>query len=134
MTAAQARSLAGLVLLVVAVSAAAGWWREHQAAQLGRELASLARPGDIQMVSSVTCVFCERARRWMTAQQVPFTECFIERDAACAARYQSLGAQGTPTLQVRGQTQLGFSADRVRDSLLAVPPGSPAAAEPVQAG
>lgn len=138
MTGAQARSLAGLVLLVVAVSAAAGWWRERQAAQLGAELAGVVQAGDIQMISSESCVFCDRARRWLTAQQLPFTECFIERDADCAARYRASGAQGTPTLQVRGQTQLGFSAERVRDRLLAVPPGSPAAAAaqpvPVQGG
>ena len=125
MTGAQLRSLAGLVLLVVAASAATGWWRDRQAAQVGRELAGVVQPGDIQMISSVSCGFCDSARRWLTTQQLPFTECFIERDAACAARYQALGAQGTPTLRVRGQTQLGFSADRVRERLLAVPPGSP---------
>ena len=122
------------MLLVATVSGAADWWRAHQAAQLGRELASLVQPGDIQMISSSTCVFCDRARFWLTAQQLPFTECFIERDAACGARYQALGAQGTPTIQVRGQTQLGFSAERLRDRLLAASPGSAAAAaaRPVQ--
>ena len=136
MTGAQLRSLAGLVLLVVAVSAAAGWWRDHQATQVGRQLAGVVQLGDIQMISSVSCGFCDRARRWLTAQQLPFTECFIERDADCAARYQALGARGTPTLRVRGQTQLGFSAERVRDRLLAVPPGSPSAVadDPRQGG
>lgn len=116
------RSLAGLVVLVVGVSGASGWWREHQATTLGRQLALAAsRPNDIEMLSSVTCVFCERARRWMTLHQVPFKECFIERDALCAQRYQALGGQGTPTLLVRGQAQLGFSADRVLAGLLAQP-------------
>ena len=112
-SAAQRRSLAGLVLLVVLVSGAAEWWREHLATALGRQLAQASRPGDIEMLSSVTCVFCERARRWMGLHQVAFTECFIERDADCARRYQALGARGTPTLLVRGQAQLGFSADQV---------------------
>ena len=136
MTRSQLRSLAGLVLLVVAASAATGWWRDRQAAQVGRELAGVVQPGDIQMISSASCGFCDRARRWLTAQQLPFTECFIERDANCAAHYRALGAQGTPTLRVRGQTQLGFSAERVRDRLLAVPPGSPSAVahDPPQGG
>ena len=136
MTGVQLRSLAGLVLLVVAASAATGWWRDRQAAQVGRELAGVVQPGDIQMISSVSCGFCDSARRWLTTQQLPFTECFIERDADCAARYQALGAQGTPTLRVRGQTQLGFSAERVRDRLQTVPPGSPSAVadRPLQGG
>lgn len=113
MSASQRRSLAGLLLLVVLVGGASEGWREHQAAALGRQLAQASRPGDIEMLSSVTCVFCERARRWMGLHQVPFTECVIERDADCARRYQALGARGTPTLLVRGQAQLGFSADQV---------------------
>jgi glutaredoxin len=111
------RSLTGLVVIVLLVGGAAEWWREHQAQQLGRELAQLARPGDIAMVSSTSCVFCTRARQFMTLQQVPFTECFIETDTACAQRYQSLGASGTPTLLVRGRVQLGFSPAAVRDAL-----------------
>jgi glutaredoxin len=133
MTGAQARSLAGLVLLVVAVSAAADWWRERQVAQLGAELAEWVQPGDIQLVSSTTCVFCDRARRWLNGHQLPFTECFIERDPDCAARYQALGAQGTPTLQVRGQTHLGFSAEWVRDRLRVAPPRSAPPGAVVQA-
>ena len=113
MTAAQVRSLLGLMLLVGLVSGASEWWREHLATTLGHQLAQASRPGDIEMLSSVTCVFCERARRWMSVHQVPFTECFIELDTDCARRYQALGAPGTPTLRVRGQTQLGFSADQV---------------------
>ena len=115
------RSLFGLVVLVLVVGGAAEWWREHQAQQLGRELAQLARPGDITMVSSTTCVFCTRARQFMTGQQVPFTECFIETDTACAQHYQALGASGTPTMLVRGQVQLGFSPAAVREVLRTQP-------------
>ena len=116
------RSLVGLVAGVLVVSGAAQWWREHQAQQVGRELAQLTRPGDITMISSTTCVFCNRARQFMTVQQVPFTECFIETDLVCAQRYQALGARGTPTLLVRGQLQLGFSAAAVRDQLRTLAP------------
>ena len=69
------------------------------------------------MLSSTHCVFCERARRWMTERQVPFSECFIERETDCAARYQALGARGTPTLLVRGQVQLGFNPQLVLSRL-----------------
>ena len=121
MTAAQIRSGLGLVLLVLLASGASEGWREHQAVALGQQLAQASRPGDIEMLSSLTCVFCARARRWMSVHQVPFTECFIERDTDCAQRYQALGARGTPTLLVRGQAQLGFSADQVLAGLRARP-------------
>jgi glutaredoxin len=113
----QRRSLISLVLLVLVVGGATEWWREHQAGNLGQQMAQRARPGDILMISSTTCPFCERARRWLTLHQVPFTECFIERDTACADRYQALGARGTPTLWVRGQAQLGFSPQQVNQRL-----------------
>ena len=117
------RAWLGLGLLVLMVQGGSALWREHQAARWGPELARLARPGDIQMVSSLTCVYCERARRWMTRQQVPFTECFVERDAGCAARYQAWGADGTPIVWVRGELQLGFDAQRVRDRVASGLPG-----------
>lgn len=118
-----ARAWVGLIVLVLAVAGASEWWREHRNQQLGRELARLARPGDIEMISSTGCVFCTRARQFMTLQQVPFSECFVETDAACARRYQALGQRGTPLLLVRGQAQLGFSAAQVRDRLAAAGPG-----------
>lgn len=120
------RSLIALMAIVLLVGGVSEWWREHQAQLVGRDLAQLARPGDISMVSSTSCVFCTRARQFMTLQQVPFTECFIETDAACAQRYQALGGRGTPTLLVRGQVQLGFSPPAVRDALRA-PPTRPGA-------
>ena len=113
------RTVAGLAVVVALAGGASQWWRSHLAGGLGEQLVALAMPGDIQMFSSTTCVYCTAARRWLQDQQVPFSECFIERDATCAARYQALGARGTPTLQVRGQVQLGFSPQRVLDGLQA---------------
>ena len=119
------RPLLGLVVLVLVVSGASEWWREHLAQQAGRDLAQLAQPGDIEMISSTSCVFCTRARQFMQLQRVPFTECFIETDAACARRYQALGARGTPTLLVRGQPLLGFSPAQVKDRLAVAGPRQP---------
>ncbi len=113
------RTLASLAVVVALASGASQWWRSHLAGSLGEQLAAQARPGDIQMLSSTTCVYCTVARRWLTDQQVPFGECFVERDADCAARYQAVGARGTPTLVVRGQVQLGFSPQQVLDGLTA---------------
>lgn len=101
------------LLVVIALAAlASSAWRGRAASQDGRLLAQRARPGDIRMLSSQTCPYCLAARRWMTAEGVPFSECFIESDARCAADYQASGAAGTPTFIVRGQRVIGF--DRMR--------------------
>lgn len=113
----SAKQLWPLLLIILGVwglSQAASWFLSRSQAQTLREL---ARPGDIRMISSTTCVFCEKARRWLTAEAVPFQECFIETDSACMTEYQARGALGTPTMVVRGQTQLGFDKERVSKAL-----------------
>ena len=107
-------SLALVLLLVWGVTQALQMW---SARQLGADAAAQAKPGDIQMISSVTCVFCAKARAWVTEQNIPFAECFVERDATCAAQYRALLAPGTPVIVVRGQPQVGFSAQRVVSAL-----------------
>ena len=111
------RALLVMAALGLAISMAGTWWKDRRDQALGQQLALLAAAGDIRMLSSVTCVFCARARDWMSRHQVPFTECFIERDPACAATHQALMLQGTPVMLVRGRAQLGFDPERVREVL-----------------
>jgi glutaredoxin len=85
--------------------------------QAGAALAALAKPGDIVMLSSQTCRYCDRARDWFTEHRVPFSECFIEKDAACADSYRAQQAPGTPTLLVRGERQVGFDPGRITQAL-----------------
>ena len=80
-------------------------------------LRTVARPGDIRMLSSVSCIFRTKARQYLTEHRIPFEECLIERDPVCLADYKRLGASGTPTLLVRGQRQLGFDPLRVTAAL-----------------
>jgi glutaredoxin len=80
-------------------------------------LRAVARPGDIRMLSSVSCIFCTKARQYLTEHRIPFEECLIEKDTTCLADYKRLGASGTPTLLVRGQRQLGFDPLRVTAAL-----------------
>jgi glutaredoxin len=117
-------SILGLVLLVLAISAVSQWWAARSQAQLGEQVAALARPGDIRMLSSTTCAFCTAARLWMQQHDVRFSECFIETDTACAAQFEAARAPGTPVLLVRGQAQVGFDAQRVRDTLQRRTPAS----------
>ena len=111
------RSLVVLVVLVLAASGASSWWAARQQRDIGREVAAQARPGDIRMLASTTCASCAVARQWFQQHRVPFSECYIDRDAACAGEFAATGSPGTPVVIVRGVPQVGFSAQRVRDSL-----------------
>jgi glutaredoxin len=111
------RSSLGLALFLAVLWGGGAFWKSWQSEQLGKEVARLAQPGDIRMISSETCVYCEKARAWFTAHQVPFAECLVERDSDCAAAYGALQAPGTPLLLVRGRAQLGFSPTRIVQAL-----------------
>ena len=111
------RQLAARGVLALAAWGGSMGWQAWTQQRLGDEVAARARAGDIVMLSSVTCPYCTQARAWFNAHRVPFSECFIERDAQCAAAYDALHAPGTPVLIVRGQTQVGFSVSRVSAAL-----------------
>lgn len=111
------RSALPLLALVLVVGGATEGWRQWQTGRTGSAVAALAKPGDIEMIASDTCIYCVQARAWFTSNDVPFSECSIERDEACAARFRALMSPGTPVLLVRGQAQVGFSPQRVMQAL-----------------
>ncbi len=111
-----------LVLLIALVTLGLQAWQGRQQGALGERTARAAAPGDLHMISSTTCGICTQARRWFTDHGVAFTECFVERDAACRAEFERLQAPGTPVILVRGQPQLGFSPPHIAERL-AAPPG-----------
>jgi len=110
-------ALLGVPVLVLLFSTAWAAWLAWREPALGAEVARLAGPGDVRMLSSRTCVFCDSARHWLTTHQVAFEECMVETDASCAAQFNALMAPGTPVMLVRGQAQVGFSPQRVREAL-----------------
>jgi glutaredoxin len=111
------RSLLALTLALFVVWAGGNAFRSWSENRTGDSVAALAKPGDILMLSSVTCVYCKLAREWFTAHKVAFDECFIENDAACEQRYRANLAPGTPVLLVKGQRQVGFSPSDVQKAL-----------------
>ena len=106
-----------LVLLVLATGIGMELLRQYESRRVAQELSANAKPGDIMMISSETCVYCKEARAWFTQNKVAFGECFIERDTSCAAAYSALNAPGTPTLVVRGKRLVGFNAEQVAQAL-----------------
>ena len=116
-----------LAVIVVAMGVAHGLQARREAVdeELASALRAVAQPGDLRMLGSETCRYCWAARQWLEKAQVPYQECLIERDAACAADYQRTGAQGTPTFMVRGQVaQRGFEPEALLKALQAVKPRS----------
>jgi glutaredoxin len=111
------RDLIAIAAVAIAATLAFGLWQGRREARQGEEIARLARLGDIRMVSSQTCVFCDRARLWFDTHHVAYSECFIERDGACAAQYRAQNSPGTPLIWVRGQPQLGLSPTRLLEVL-----------------
>ena len=101
----------------MAVGAASQWWAAHSQRQLGAHVAKLAQPGDIRMLSSESCAICAQARGWFSHHQVPFSECLIERDAACRQAFEATQSPGTPVIVVRGRSQVGFSPQRLLAAL-----------------
>ena len=114
---ASPRSLFGLLVLIVAVGAAQQWWANRHASAIGAEVAALARPGDIHMLSSDTCAVCVAARAWFTVNHIAFSECSIERDPAGLQLFEATRSPGTPVMLVRGQPQVGFDPQRVLQGL-----------------
>lgn len=111
------RAALGLGVWLLLVSTASHWWAERQDRERGAQVAALARPGDIRMLSSQTCAVCAQARRWFTEHRVAFTECLIERDDACRQAYEAERAPGTPVIVVRGRALVGFSPQLLQAAL-----------------
>lgn len=111
------RSFAVVGTLVLGVGLWVEWWSQRQQALLGSEVAALARPGDIRMLSSETCAACASARAWLREHRVAFDECLIERDAQCRADFEGTRAPGTPVIVVRGVPQAGFDLELLRRGL-----------------
>ena len=118
---ARARHSGLIAALVMGVAAwGVGRLVQQQARDSHAEtLRQLVQPGDLKLISSTSCLFCTRARQYLTEQRIPFEECFIERDSACLTEYRARGAAGTPTVLVRGQARLGFDPGQVAETLAA---------------
>ena len=111
------RSALSLIAIILVVSGATQAWRAWSGDRVGQRIAAAAAPGDILMIASDTCPFCAKTRAYFGEHGVVFSECSIERDEACAARFRAHMSPGTPLMLVRGQPQVGFDPQRVAKAL-----------------
>jgi glutaredoxin len=112
------RSWWGLALLLAVI------WGGSTLIQLGRnegqgEAVRQAQPeGRITLYTTQTCSYCAAAKRWLATERVPYTECLVDTDAACAERFRRMGEPGVPVVQVdEDQFRLGFDADWLAKAL-----------------
>lgn len=74
-------------------------------------------PREVIMFSTQGCGYCNKARKFLTAKKIPFTELDVEEDPGAPARLQALGQkaglgardlQGVPILFIDGRPLIGW--------------------------
>lgn len=79
--------------------------------------AATGSPREVIMFSTQGCGYCGKARKFLTAQKIPFTELDVEEDPSAPSRLQSLGQkaglgardlQGVPILFIDGKPLIGW--------------------------
>jgi glutaredoxin len=120
------RSWWGLALLLALIwggSTAIQWGRDQAQGEAVRQ----ANPqGRITLYTTAICRYCASAKRWLAAEQVPYTECKVDTDHPCAERFRRMGEPGVPVVQVDDdQFRLGFDADWLARALARGPSPTP---------
>lgn len=81
-------------------------------------LAQGRTPG-LVMYATPTCPYCEQARRYLAANDVPYTEKNVNRSAAAAEEMRRWGGRGVPTFVIDNETVLtGWSAQGLEQALV----------------
>jgi glutaredoxin len=106
-----------LLLLAVAAGSAAAYWRTAAPFALGRQVAALAKPGDIYMYGATTCGYCKQAARWFGWHDVAYGSCEIDRDATCRAEFKARRGIGTPLFVIRGEQMSGYDPRAIAQAL-----------------
>lgn len=104
-----------IVLLVVGGTQAVSWWRDSQAAS---DIKAHLAGQRITLYSTVDCIYCMKARDWLSRHDIPWDECDVERDAGCKATFEAHGAPGTPVVRVGPHWRLGFEPAWIAQALL----------------
>jgi glutaredoxin len=80
---------------------------------------SVEPSADVVMYCTSWCPGCRRARVYLEARAIPYTEIDITRDREAAARVRGWadGNETTPTFNVRGQILVGFDERKMDQAL-----------------
>lgn len=78
------------------------------------------KPGKLQavvMYSTTWCGVCVKAKNWLKANRIRYTEYDVEHSERGRRDYKKLGARGVPVILVGKQRMNGFSAARMQKML-----------------
>jgi glutaredoxin len=121
------KSLALILLVVVGGMQAWSWWRGTRSADLIKQY---AKPDSITLYTTQTCVYCVKARDWLSQHGVPWRECDVETNQVCAQAFNAQGAPGTPLVLANGHWQLGFDPAWLAQALQTPPPAQAKPSKP----
>jgi len=71
----------------------------------------------ITMLSTTWCSVCKRAKAWLNAKGIAYTELDVEKDEEGKQRYHELQGKGVPIILVGKQRMNGFSEARMEEML-----------------
>jgi len=87
-----------------------------------------AGAGQVIMYANRHCPVCQKARRWLLDQGIPYVEKDVQRDQAAAVelatkgKAQGVPVSGVPVFDVGGKLIAGFDKDAIRKALAATRP------------
>jgi len=94
-----------ILALVWGGTEAWSWWQDRALAQ---QIRQLAKPGDIVMFDSNTCVYCLKAQAWLKMHSITWQSCNVDTTPMCQTQFQQQSSPGTPLFKVSGKWRLGF--------------------------
>jgi glutaredoxin len=115
-----------LILMLVAISLAAGWSAQESITPrmqppdiltLGAEAVGLVGTDRPLLLSLSTCAACGKAREWLSEHRVAYDELVIDQSETMPAVVEALGINAVPALIVRDRYLVGFHPGRMREML-----------------
>jgi glutaredoxin len=71
----------------------------------------------VTILTTAWCGVCRRAKAWLAAKGVAYTEFDVEKSDAGRTEYRRLGGTGVPIILVGKERMNGFSPERLEQML-----------------
>jgi len=72
----------------------------------------------VKVYSTPTCPWCHKAKEFLTAHKVKFTDFDVSKDREAAQEMVKFSGQmGVPALNINGKLVVGFDEGRIKDLL-----------------
>lgn len=71
----------------------------------------------VTLLTTTWCGVCKRAKAWLAAKGIAYTELDVEKSEAGRTEYRRLGGTGVPIILVGQQRMNGFSPERLEQML-----------------